>query len=84
MSRRNDLVIPNIFDVIDRLIKYGVLPERDYDLDWPDLTGASEEQRFERMGKMADANQKMAPRVTLYSLLTRCVMWLTCPRLRMT
>lgn len=61
MSRRNDLVIPNIFDVVDRLVKYGVLPERDYDLNWPDLTGASEEQRFERMGKMADANQKMAP-----------------------
>ena len=59
MSRRNDMVVPNIMDVIDRLVKFKILPERDWHVDWDDLTGATEEQKFERMGKMADANQKM-------------------------
>lgn len=59
MSRRNNYVIPNIMDIIDRLVGFRILPERDWHLDWQDLTGATEEQKFERMGKMADANQKM-------------------------
>lgn len=61
MSRREDYVEQNAYDVIDRLVKYRILPDMDWHLDWEELTGASEEQRFERMGKMADANQKMAP-----------------------
>lgn len=60
MARRNDIVIPNIMDVLERLEEFGILPERDWWLDWDDLTGATEEQKFDRMGKMADANQKMA------------------------
>lgn len=61
MSRRNDYVIPNIHDILERLERFGILPERDWHLDWEDLTGASEEQRYERMGRMAEANAKMAP-----------------------
>lgn len=59
MSRRNNVVIPNIKDVIARLERFGVLPERDWYCKWEDLTGASIEQKFERAGKMADVNQKM-------------------------
>lgn len=60
MARRSDYVIPNIMDVVGRLSQWGIIPDRDWFLEWEALDGATEEQRFDRMIKMADANQKMA------------------------
>jgi len=59
MGRRNDSVIPNIMAVVDRLEQVGILPERDWHLDWTDLTEASMGEKVDRVGKMADTNQKM-------------------------
>lgn len=59
MSRRNQIVVPNIRSILERLMKYGVLKEKDWHLDWTDLTAASEDDKINRAGKMADINQKM-------------------------
>lgn len=58
MSRRMNIVIPNIMAVIERLERFGVLPERDWGLSWADLTEASPSEKMDRAFKMADINQK--------------------------
>lgn len=60
MARRNNYVIPNIMDVVDRLVEYKILPERDWELDWEDLTGATNEEKFREADTMATINQKSA------------------------
>ncbi|WP_435170812.1 anti-CBASS protein Acb1 family protein [Falsirhodobacter sp. 1013] len=62
MSRRMNIVIPNIMAVIDRLERFGVLPDRDWSLDWADLTEASASEKIDRAAKMADINQKAGTR----------------------
>lgn len=62
MSRRMNSVVPNIMAVIDRLERFGVLPERDWALDWADLTEASTAEKIERADKMASINQKAGTR----------------------
>lgn len=59
-SRRTNVVRPNIMAVIKRLETVGVLPERDWNLDWSDLTESSMAEKIERADKMASVNQKMA------------------------
>ena len=59
MSRRNNTVRPNIMALINRLERFGILAERDWYLDWSDLTEASMTEKIERVSKMADTNQKM-------------------------
>ncbi|WP_313030467.1 anti-CBASS protein Acb1 family protein [Brucella sp.] len=59
MSRRNNTVRPNIMDFVNRLERFKILPEKDWYLDWSDLTEASMTEKIDRVTKMADANQKM-------------------------
>lgn len=59
MSRRTGLVIPNIMVLVNRLERFGILPEKDWHLDWTDLTEASIAEKIDRTVKMADVNQKM-------------------------
>lgn len=58
-SHRVNRVIPGIMQVINRLERFRILPERDWNLDWEALTEATEEQKIERATKMADVNVKM-------------------------
>ncbi|WP_062233176.1 anti-CBASS protein Acb1 family protein [Aureimonas sp. N4] len=60
MSRRATVVIPNIMELVNRLERFGILPEKDWFLDWQDLTEASMAEKIERASKMADVNQKMS------------------------
>lgn len=60
MGRRNDSVIPNIMELVNRLERFGILPERDWWLDWDDLTEADMGDKIARADKMADVNAKMA------------------------
>lgn len=60
MARRTNVVVPAIMTVIGRLERFGILPERDWHLDWTDLTVASATERMERVGKMAEANFKQS------------------------
>jgi hypothetical protein len=59
MSRRNNVVIPNILKLVNRLEQIGILPEKDWHLDWTDLTESSMAEKIDRAVKMADTNQKM-------------------------
>lgn len=59
MSRRASYVLPNIMVLVRRLVQFGILPEKDWFLDWTDLTEASMAEKIERTVKMADVNQKM-------------------------
>lgn len=60
MSRREDETIPSIMSLVDRLEQVGVLPEKDWYLDWEDLTEVSMADKVSRASAMADTNQKMA------------------------
>lgn len=59
MSRRASYVLPNIMALIRRLERFGILPEKDWFIDWTDLTEASMAEKIDRTVKMADVNQKM-------------------------
>lgn len=59
MSRRANQTVPNIMSLIARLERVGILPEKDWYLDWADLTEASIGEKIDRATKMADVNQKM-------------------------
>tara|TARA_R110000851_G_C13102466_1_gene568895 strand:- start:27080 stop:28480 length:1401 start_codon:yes stop_codon:yes gene_type:complete len=58
MARRANVVVPNIMMLVERLVGFRILPEKDWFLDWPDLTEASMGEKIDRAGKMADVNQK--------------------------
>lgn len=58
-SRRTRLVIPNIRILVQRLERFGVLPEKDWFIDWTDPTESSMSEKIDRTVKMADVNSKM-------------------------
>ncbi|WP_313666210.1 anti-CBASS protein Acb1 family protein [Shinella sp.] len=59
MSRRANQTVPNIMSLVNRLERVGILPEKDWYLDWTDLTEASIAEKIERANKMADVNTKL-------------------------
>jgi hypothetical protein len=59
MSRRANLVIPNIKRIIAKLVEFGVLPDRDWDVYWTDLTAASQDEKHSLAAKMAEVNKSM-------------------------
>jgi hypothetical protein len=67
MSRRNNYVIPNIRTLVQRLERVGILPERDWFVDWTDLTESSMSEKIERANKMAETNQKMGGDVYVFT-----------------
>lgn len=58
-SRRNDATIPNIMAFVRRLVRFGILKEADWHLDWAGLGEASLTEKVALADKMADVNQKM-------------------------
>jgi len=67
MSRRNNYVIPNIRELIQRLVRVGILPKRDWFVDWTDLTESSMSEKIDRASKMAETNQKMGTGVIVFT-----------------
>jgi hypothetical protein len=61
MSRRTNQAIPNMMEMVGRLERFGVLPEKDWHIDWTDLTESSMGEKIDRASKMADVNQKTGP-----------------------
>lgn len=59
MSRRADTVIPNIMTFVRRLVRFNILREAAWHLDWADLTETSMTEKVTLADKMADVNQKM-------------------------
>jgi len=58
-SRRANIVVPNIMVLVERLVSFGILPAKDWFVDWTDLTEATMAEKIDRANKMADTNQKM-------------------------
>jgi hypothetical protein len=57
-ERREEYAEPNIIrPLVDRLMKYGILPETDYQVDWEDLFAPSEKEKAE-VGKERSAALK--------------------------
>lgn len=59
MARRTNQAVPNIRALIQRLEEFGILPERDWHLDWPSLLDPSPKEMLERVERMATVNDKM-------------------------
>jgi len=59
MARRTNELIPAIMDFVNRLERFGILPQKDWHLDWTDLTESSMGEKIDRADKMASVNQKM-------------------------
>ena len=57
MSRRNNYVIPNVMDIVDRLVAVGVLTEQDWCLHWEDLTSATDAERLDKAKGMSQINR---------------------------
>lgn len=53
-SRRTNFIRPNIMRIIERLVKYKILPEKDWYLLWGDLTEATTAEKIDQAKKMAD------------------------------
>jgi hypothetical protein len=59
MSRRVNQTIPSIMSLVQRLERFGILPEKDWHLDWKSLMDPSPNEILDRADKMATINQKM-------------------------
>lgn len=57
-SRRRNELRPRIMDFVRRLVAIGILPVRDWKLNWLDLSGASPDEKMARAVKMAEINAK--------------------------
>ena len=53
-----DRVIPAIMEFVNRLERFGILPERDWFLSWADLTEAGIGEKIDRADKMASINER--------------------------
>lgn len=67
MSRRNSTVIPTLRTFVERLERFGILPERDWHIQWSDLTENSMGEKADLANKMADTNSK-SPDEPVYSI----------------
>ncbi|MFN4062352.1 MAG: anti-CBASS protein Acb1 family protein [Paracoccus hibiscisoli] len=56
-ARRESIAKPRIKALADRLVRFRVLPNKDWFVGWSDLTEASPGERIDRAGKMATINQ---------------------------
>ncbi len=61
MGRRSTSVIPGIMEVVKRLERFQILPERDWHLQWQDLTESSMTEKIDRAMKMAQINAASVP-----------------------
>ncbi len=59
-SRRSNYIKPNIMRIVERLVKFGILPDKPWYLLWSDLTESTTLEKMDVAGKMADMNQKLA------------------------
>jgi hypothetical protein len=60
MSRRVNLCRPTIKEMLNRLERFGMIPDRDWVINWSDLTEASMAEKIDRAVKMANVNSSVA------------------------
>lgn len=61
MARRNNLCVPALHDFIGRLVRWGILPPKDWTIGWESLLDATPDQLLDRAAKMAEINAKGEP-----------------------
>jgi|TARA_R100000479_G_scaffold176487_1_gene131326 hypothetical protein len=61
MGRRENIVLPMLHEFVDRLVRWGILPQRDWAIGWASLLDATPDQLLDRAYKMADINAKGEP-----------------------
>lgn len=59
-ARRNLVCKPKLMQIIERLMKFGIVQAGDWVISWTDLTESSELEKAELADKMADINVKSA------------------------
>jgi len=59
MSRRENRVLPILYDFIERLVAWGVLERKDWTIGWDDLSEASPDDKLARAEKMATINSSL-------------------------
>lgn len=59
MARRTNQAIPSIMGFVNRLERFGILPAKDWFLDWKSLLDPSPNEMLERVERMAAVNDKM-------------------------
>lgn len=57
-SRRENFLTEMIRNVLDWLIKYGVLTSAEYEIEWDDLLARSDDEKMETADKMSSINEK--------------------------
>ena len=58
MSRRSNVCRPLIRDLLRRFETVGILPERDWHIEWDDLTDSTPEEKMARAKAMSDINAR--------------------------
>lgn len=58
MARRNGSIRPTIMSLVNRLERFQILPERDWHLEWSDLTESTMGEKVNRAAQMAEINAK--------------------------
>jgi len=58
MSRRNTRNVPLIREFVNRLERFGILPEKDWHVEWPSLLDPTPDQQMQRAKDMAEINAK--------------------------
>lgn len=61
MSRRSNLCLPMLYELVARLARWGALPAYDWTWGWADLTEATAAEKIDRASKMAEINAKALP-----------------------
>lgn len=56
-SRRLDFASEMVSDLLDWLIKYGVLPSAEYEIEWPDAMAPAQSTKLDNASKMTLANK---------------------------
>lgn len=57
-SRRENFMTEVISDVIDWMIRFGILPASAFTVEWDDLLARSDEEKLDNADKMASINEK--------------------------
>lgn len=57
-SRRENFMTEMVRDNIDWLIRFGILPASEYDVEWDDLLARSDDEKLENANAMAEVNEK--------------------------
>jgi hypothetical protein len=60
MSRRENRVLPILYEFVERLVKWGVLDRKDWVIGWTSLLEATPDDKLDRAVKMSSINAQSA------------------------